>query len=185
MQFAIDSKPVRLTDVNPRVEKHGDEDRHAIDLKLVWTAANDELAQFHPKLRGSLYGVNDAPGKSSQPLAGVDEALAQLLFPNMGPLKWSDVAGPMDMTVHYGVSGAADIQLHEVTVDKFVIEPLQGGSVKITLRARCICEDEAKLGKLNMLLHCEVPVTIKSAPVNERVAAQSVILMDQAKKAKK
>lgn len=165
MNFSIDSASVRLADVNPRVEKHGEEDRHAIDLKLQWTTSNEQLRQFDPSLPKLLYGVKDAPGKSSKPLAGVDEALAQLLFPNLGPLKWADVAGPMHLIVHYGASGKADIVLTDVTVDSFVIDALQGGSVKITLRARCICEDELILGRLNMLLHREVPVTLKSAPV--------------------
>jgi hypothetical protein len=156
MQFAIENDEVRLAHLNVRMERHGEEEVTAIDLKLQWQTGTDALLLFHPDLRRSLYF---APDTKQRAVEGVDPVMSRL-FPNLAALKWKDEAAPMKLTIHHGLGGKSDLVLNDCSVDKFSIEALEGGTVDITLRVQAVCEDEKILGKLALLLHRDMPVTL-------------------------
>ena len=57
--FSLDRKTVKLVNVNPRAEKHGDENALACDLKFEIRASNDVLSEFHHSLKSALYKEPD------------------------------------------------------------------------------------------------------------------------------
>lgn len=156
MKFIIKAQEVKLHHLNVRTEMHGDEEKTALDLKLVWETGNDVLLQFHPHLRSALYA---APAADQQPVEGVDPGSPVLVFESMAPLHWKGEA-PCEVALHHALGDAQDIHLGDCVADGFMLAPMQGGSVKVTFRVRCVCTDEPTLGRLPNLLHRVIPLSL-------------------------
>lgn len=158
MNFEIPSDDVRLAHINVRSQRHGEDEVTAVDLKLEWTTSNVALGQFDPKLCEALYRAPDA---AQQAVAGVEQHMPLRVFPGLGVLKWATELTGMRLTIAHGLGGKSDLVLHDCEVDRFVIEPLEGGSVKVVFRVQVVCEDANILGKLVTLLHCNLPLTLE------------------------
>lgn len=152
----IHSAQVHLAHLNVRTETHGEEDKTAIDLKCRWTTGNEALLQFHPMLRPALYSP---PPADQVPVDGVEPGLPVRNFTHLGPLRWGDEVRA-SLAIHHGLGDHEDILLGDCTVDGFAVECLEGGSVRITFTAKCVCEDERILGRLPLLLERDVPMTV-------------------------
>ncbi len=58
MSFEIEQfTSVRLSNVNPRIEKHGPESVPAVDLNFIMNAPNDVLSYFDGGLLNALFTV--------------------------------------------------------------------------------------------------------------------------------
>ena len=164
MKFTIHGEQVRLHHLNVRTETHGDEERTAVDLKLYYETGNEALLQFHPRLRALLY---ENPPANQPTVEGVEPAPVVRVFPDLHPLHWSaDFA--CSLAILHGLGDGRDIVLADCTADGFVIEPLEGGTVKLAFRIRSICMDEQILGRLPLLLHRDLPITL--LPIGRRAA---------------
>jgi len=157
MNFEIRGSEVQLQHLNVRTETHGDEEVTAIDLKLRWDTGNEVLAQFHPALRQRLYSL---PPAEQEPVPGLDPEPVVLTFPELAPLHWHGEVKGCTLALHHALGEGADIVIGKATADGFTIEALQGGTVRIGLRVKALCEDERALGRLPLLLHRHVPMTL-------------------------
>lgn len=158
MMFELEQQ-VKLSDVNPRSEMHGDERRPIFDLTFIADCSNDILINFHPNLRSMLFQEPASPDLADQ--ASEVGALTELRFPLMGIIKWDWQGTGYHLTVGYGVGGKSDIKLGECIVDKFSFDPKQGGSVSIKFRV--IAHPEGKdVGKLCELIQQEVGIILVS-----------------------
>ena len=55
-----------LTNLNPRVEKHGDEGVSAVDLSISYDAPNTVLEDFMPGLLDAFYKEAEASGEQEE-----------------------------------------------------------------------------------------------------------------------
>ncbi len=142
------NQAVKLANVNPRAEMHGEDPKPAFDLKIEATCSSSVLAYFHPELRQHLFKKDENPDLVDQveQMTGGD-GLTVLRYPKMGALKWDWEGTGYTATVDYGMGGDSNIVLHDCKVDHFKIEAQNGGSVVITFRIIAHPESE-DVGKL-------------------------------------
>lgn len=162
--FEITSKACRLTHINGRHEKHGDEDVLAADLEFKADFSNDVLAEFAPALRSCLYerdegGDLDAQGQD-RPTKRRFPALAQ-------PLRWDAEIVGATVTMDYGFT---PLTFELVNVNKFRLELHDGGTVTVQFRLQ-LRPSEEQLTKLFMRLDSEVALTIEPPEAREQEAA--------------
>lgn len=153
--FELDTQ-VKLANVNPRAELHGDDPKPAFDLKIEATVPSEALIAFHPELRQMFYKKDENPDLVDQINP---EALTVLRFPKMGAIKWDWEATGYSATVGYGIGGASDIELHDVKIDHFKIEPMNGGSVLVTFRIIAHPETD-DIGKLCEFIQRDIDLTL-------------------------
>lgn len=142
--FDLD-QTVKLANVNPRAEKHGEDTKPALDLKIEAMCPSSALIHFHSELRQHLFKKDENPDLVDQVTEG--ESLTQLRYPKLGPLKWDWEGIGYTAVVDYGLGGASNIVLEEVKLDHFCFEPQNGGSVAITFRMT-VHADADDVGKL-------------------------------------
>lgn len=151
-----------LGNVNPRMEKHGAENKLKADLKLTVNFPNDVLDKIEPGLLASIYR---APTKSdsAELFDGTEHAvpLRVLKFPRIGPLSYDSEFPGYSMAVHIGATGDADIALDGCTVDKMLFDSKDGGTVALTFRV-VIAPDITKghLDALCGLIQSEIEFTL-------------------------
>jgi hypothetical protein len=164
MNFELDQKTrLHVVNVNPRREKHGDENVTAVDLKLRLEASNDALTMFDGSLKSSLYYRSAAASDNPQPgLDGVPAVseLPNLRFPKLGALRWDDEGTGYTLRIDHGLGGKSDLVLGDCAVNSFAIENKEGGTVILTFRLQCNKVDEKELGKLCTLIDSDIEATI-------------------------
>lgn len=177
MTFAFHAPTaVKLAHINVRPERHGEESVTAIDLKCVRTAANSELAMFHPRLPKMLYWRSKDTTDQKE-IEGVEQILPDLRFPELGTLAWEH-----EFTARVEIECVAgSLVLNPVKVNQFRIEPSQGGSVDTTFRLQTSNLPEGSLDKLGRLLDSEIRITLvphtdkpSEAPKKGKAAAEGI-----------
>lgn len=138
--FAIVDQACVLEHVNVRIEKHGDEEQVAADLKLSTTIQAAWLGMFHEELREALYKPeSERKGADLVSQAQPDERTF-LRFTNVEPLKLTDEMKGR-VTLAMPVSGDK-VVLPESKLNKFTLYPKDGGSVEVTFRVQSPIEPE-------------------------------------------
>ena len=164
-EFNLDYARCHVRGVNFRVEKHGDEDRAAVDLKLELIRPATDLAMFGPQLRDALFWRDPSAAEASL----LDEIDPSLEKPN---LRCPMLKGPFEIDVSYvgcavaiewGLGGPSDIVLNTCKINRVRIKPMEGGSVVIHLRVQYSGIEDKTAGRLAMLIDQETVVSI-SAP---------------------
>lgn len=149
--------PMHLLRVKPGREKGGTEKRPIVELLFRITLKNDDLVMFDPSLKAALYvNVRDTP-----PRQGVLEGhelsdSPNLRFPKAGKLAWKLQLSGYLLTVHQGIRGRSDIKLEETTLDSFVFDAKEGGTVELKFRAVSAHVDADAIGKLGVLIFRDV-----------------------------
>lgn len=135
-----------LATLTPRIQKHGDEDVPAVSLGLELTVANTALDCIDPCIRDALFkrvdGQPDLPGVESSTPA----------------LRCNSFERVTLTTKHEGWTLEVDDNIDEskpqvfggCKVDKFSVEPLNGGSCRLRLRVGTSDIDAASSGMLAM-----------------------------------
>ena len=154
--FDLD-QTVKLANLNPRAEKHGDDTKPALDLKIEAICPSTALIHFHHELRQHLFKKDENPDLVDQ--LGDGEALTQLRYPKMGAIKWDWEAEGYTATVDYGMGGDSNIVLHDVKVDHFAFEAMNGGSVAITFRITAH-PDPRDVGKLCEFIQRDIELVL-------------------------
>lgn len=158
MRFELKEILHRLVNVNPRPEMHGQDKKPAADLKLSCMLPNTELAQLHPMLKGLLF---EKASNQADLVSDADPEYAPTKrFPQLGsPLKWEGEMVGAVLTVHQGISPRSDLVLDGCIINKFALEPLEGGSVAVTYQVQ-FHPEEKEIGKLCMLAGQDVKVSL-------------------------
>lgn len=159
--FSLANAQMKLVDVNPRSEIHGDEHKTAADLKFELKTSNDILSEFHPALKSALFGPSD--GAQGDLLPAEPGHLPSLRFPLMGAIKWAKDFQGYTVTIHYGVSGRDDIVLDTCVVDGFRFECLDGGTVVVRFRVQAHPEP-VPLGRLCSMIQQPVEASLVPPP---------------------
>jgi len=176
MPFQIEQfTSVRLSNVNPRIEKHGPESVPAVDLNFIMDAPNDVLSYFDGGLLNALFTVRTEAQSDAQTeidgLAPVSH-LPNLRFPKMSPIKWDWQGAGYTLEIDYGLGGNRNMVLETCDVCKFVIDCKEGGTVELKFQVQVTAGlTEQIIGKLSMLIGQEVGVTLLSPKTIEQAGA--------------
>lgn len=155
-----------LTNMNVRLEKHGNEEVLAHDLSFDYEMANTGLAMFAPALRACIYQRPQGPQAE---LEGVSDAdyMPSLRFPALSALKWG--AGELigaELRFHYGTTEKSHIVFDEAKICKYRMECKEGGTVLLSFQAQ-VHPNEKQAGQLSKLLvdkSCIISITPAPAP---------------------
>jgi hypothetical protein len=155
--FDLDNQRVKLANVNLRAEKHGDDTRAAVDLKIEATCPSTVLVAFHPELRQHLFKKDENPDLVDQVVEG--DGLTVLRYARLGALKWDWEGAGYKALIDYGLGGESNIELDDVKIDHFVIEPQNGGSVAVSFRV-IAHPDPDDIGKLSEFIQRDIDLTL-------------------------
>jgi hypothetical protein len=167
---------VNVTGVNVRSEMHGSEHVPAVDLKFKLTTANTILDELVPPLRQQLYM---AAGEDYEPEEPEFEEVTPvtdtplLRCEDLEPLQLKKKFEGWTVEFDYGRGGKSNIVLPGCTVDKFVVDAKQGGSVEITFRAQTSNVKSDTLGKLGVMIGLEQTIRILAPLVNKPIDGSS------------
>jgi hypothetical protein len=169
--FALDSfTTCKLTNINPRIEKHGTESVPAVDLNFTLNAANSILEQFNPDLLLALYGEAEEDSETQEELEGVEPVslFTVLRFPKMNPVKWDAKHAGYSLAIDYGLGGESCLEIEGCEVGKFVLDCKEGGTVEARFQVQCNSGlTEKIMGKLSLMIGQEVLITLTPPEVEE------------------
>lgn len=136
-----------INSVTPRVEKHGDDDKPAVSIKLSIEGPNTLLDAIDPHIRHALYKAK--PDETPE-LPGVEPAT---------PILRCNAFDKHTLTAsHEGWTLAIDSEVDDTDpmlfggckCDKFSVDAKQGGSIVLTIRVGTSDIDADRLGWLGM-----------------------------------
>lgn len=157
--FQLTEAKAKCTSVNPRAEKHGDENVIACDVDLALDLEASVLDEFAKGLRDALYRKTDKR-QASIPDASEAPEGPQLRFDVLGPLKIKhECVGYTARIVWGDLAGTVDVSLDDVHAKKFVAECKEGGTVAPSLQIQCHPSVE-EMGELCSLIQREVTITL-------------------------
>lgn len=145
-----------LATVTNRVEKHGDDEKPAVSLGLEITTGNQILDLIDPKLRPTLYKRQD-----EQPdLEGVELVLPVLQCNSIDRVLLPTKHEGWTLSVDDGIDDTKPMNFGGCKIDKFSVEPKQGGSIVLRLRVGTSDLDAARSGMLGMHVGQPIWVTL-------------------------
>lgn len=173
--FELQQERVFIAHVNPRAEKHGDDNKLATDIKVEVTLANTALDDFNNGLRPALYCP--VP-QGEQPDLIDDNEFGGVRFPLIGAIKWDEDFPGYRIKIESELGLAECLELGDITLKKFSFEPLKGGSVNIVFTASCHPNAE-ECGDLCALIQSHANLTLVAPTAAEQKESQGDILDDQ------
>lgn len=159
MQFALENQQALVASVNPRMEKHGEDGVLACDVKVELNAAHSILDAFDGDLLKLLFRKASV-GEQQSLLQGRD-ALTGLKFPLLQPLRWDQEFTGYSLSIANGMGLSEPLVCEGVELKKFQIEPLEGGTVKLTFNVVCH-PDAEQMGQLCELIQEQVELTLEA-----------------------
>ena len=127
-----DFTSLKLIKPTPRKEHHGDALVQAITLRVLWETTNATLDKLHPGLLDMLY-FSQAAESGQENVEGVPAVKPNLRCSWVKPpLKVDFEVTGYTVTIDYGTGGDANLELYGCTLDRFEIEPKEGGTVLIS-----------------------------------------------------
>jgi len=132
--------------ITNRQETHGDEKVPAISIGLLMVTANTLLDQIDPAIRHALYKAVD----DQEQLPGVEPATPVLRCNSIEKVTLPTLHEGWTLSVDDGIDDTLPLVFGQVKVDKFVVEPQQGGSISLRFRCGTSDIDADRLGKLGM-----------------------------------
>jgi len=130
--FELTKVKTKLANYNPRKERCGDELEDAGDIKFELHANSGILDSIDPELRAALFRK---PRLGDQQDLLDPEQLTAVRFPRLEPLRLQDEWPGYRLEIHTGLDLSDVLTFEAATLKRFVIEPLEGGSVAITFSA--------------------------------------------------
>jgi hypothetical protein len=145
-----------LVSVTARSEKHGDEDVPAVTLVLELTVANTLLDAIDPDIRTSLFKkLNDG----QDGLEGFGDSTPVLKCNSIGKVSLETKYEGWTLEIDDGIDESVPLQFGGAKVDKFTVEPKQGGSCTLRMRIGTSDLDAECSGFLGM--HVKQDIWIK------------------------
>lgn len=148
----------KLSNWNPKPELHGADPQPAGDVTFEFNAASEAvLPMLHPMLRGLLFHKD---GAVQHDLADEAAHAPDLRFPAMpGPFAWTLPYSSGTLTIHIGDLADSDIVLPATFRKPVTFQPMQGGTVVVTVQARCH-PDAEQAGAIYCLMAKELEISL-------------------------
>lgn len=152
--FKLSKQNAKVVHLNPREEKHGEEDVLAMDVKLTVDVPNSFLDELAPGLRAALYTHGDQ--------ADIDkDHLPAVRFPQLPSVLWSEKLEQATFSI--GPNKAETVEF-SADVAKVWLAPKDGGTVSVTFTAQILPEPQ-DVGTFSGWLGQKVKVSVTPAPV--------------------
>lgn len=156
--FQLQEARARIANVNPRAEKHGDENKLACDIKVEVTLSGDALNAFDPGLRAALYREVRKGEQAELPGIG-DSKFGAVRFPMLKPVNWDEEFPGYTLLVGAGLGLSDPVELADVMLRKFTFLPLTGGSLEMTFSV--VAHPEAdEVGALCTMIQDDAVLTL-------------------------
>ena len=152
--FQLDNENVKLANVNPRAEKHGEDTEMACDLKFEISTSNDVLSEFHHALKSAFYKEADQPDLIDEP-----GRLSQLKFPEISSIAFDRDFSGYELRIHYGLGGKSDLVMDDCKVNNFRFHMMEGGTVVMSFRVQGR-PSEHVIGKYCTLIQQDVIISL-------------------------
>ncbi len=153
--FSLEKQRSKFEHMSTFTEKHGEDDVNGLAIKLSTAVPHARLDDFDPGLATAIYR-----GLSRR-------------FAGLGPLRWErELVGAHVQIDGDDLLGKRRVTFEEAIVDKFVIEPLDGGSMNVTMRAKVKPTPE-QVAILYQLQHTDVHLTIDPAGEGDEKSARA------------
>ena len=149
-----------LSNLNPCIEKHGDESVSAIDLSVCYDAPNTVLDEFQVGMLDAFYKAAECGDDSQVTIDGFEISAKPLLrFNQLAPLKLGTELIGYRFAIDYGLNDESALVLPSCNIGKFSLELKEGGTVSMKFRVQANSGlTEHIIGKLAMLIGQEVKV---------------------------
>lgn len=123
MAFELETTRAKLIHLNPRPEKHGEENVPACDLKVQVQAGSEILSMIHPTLRAMLYKADEHQGQIEEAAVPTVRRFGNLIE----RLRLGVKLVGASVVIGFGLGGAgSDIELETVDVDGFSADLMEG-----------------------------------------------------------
>jgi len=128
--------------VHLRLENHGPEEKaNGYDIKLKGRFSNSVLLKFDPDLRDSLY--------TDEKQRDLEEFKKKLRFPRIvNAMKWQLEIPRAVLTLHDGEDPKEDLEIADGKAKDFVLLPMEGGTVEVSIRYQCPQMSEEQVTKM-------------------------------------
>ena len=170
--LALKQHNASLSNLNIRIERHGDERQLAADLKLTCNVAGVVLNDIEAGLHESLFRQ---PGSGEQQELLDPALLTAVKFPHMDPIGLSHKFPGYEAEVGNGLDDDEPLFLADLELKKITAKPLEGGSAELsfTLSGNIDADDVAQLADLLVREDVVLSITPPARP------AQAEDLSDQ------
>lgn len=147
--------------VHLRIEKHGDENVSAYDVKLSGDFSNAILLKLDPELRDTFYMADRQ--------ADVEGFKKKLRYPQIdNVMKWKRDVPRTLLTLHDEHDETESLVLGNGHTDSFVFDMLEGGTVKLSCRVKLAEMTEEQTTKLLRANGQILQVSLECAPLEEK-----------------
>lgn len=166
--LALTQHNASLSNLNIRIERHGDERQLAADMKLTMNVAGAVLDTLESGLHASLFRQ---PGTGEQPDLIDPALLTAVKFPHLEPVKLSHKFPGYEAEI-----GASDIDwdplfLADAELKKITARPLEGGSVELSLSLSANIDSEDASVLTELLVREDVCVSLVPPKAQAQQAA--------------
>lgn len=181
--FEVTDRSALIANVNFRAERHGDENKTAVDIKIELDAHKSALKHFDPALVDFLFRE---PAAGEQQRLDVDvedgDKSTALRVPKIGALKWDEKFPGYELTIVEGMGLKKPLHL-VADLSKFTFEAREGGSVGIAFNASGH-PDSKQSASLVEQIQENVTITLVAPKAAEQIAAQADLADDSAGRVK-
>ena len=165
---------VFLDHVQSRVEKHGDESVHALDLSMTYTGANGVLDALAPGLRSTFFTAHTKqPTRKSQsemdlPVDDMPHLRAPVIVP---PVRVDCETEGATVVVSNGIKASTSIRLTECKVHRVRVTAIEGGSTEVKFSVSSASGIDAQVvGALSMKQQQEIELMLVAPKADGQAA---------------
>lgn len=166
----LEPTTVKLSNVQTRVEKHGENEVMAIDLAVTWNTNNRSLTSIQKQLRNALFCnlAQELDGAQAEMDLPVDE-MPNVRVPGMDyPVKLDFQQVGARVEVAYGIDDTTAIVLQLCKVHKFRITPIEGGSAEVKFAVSSSADiDDHIIGTLSVLQQRDISIKLNMPEVEQ------------------
>lgn len=156
--FALKDNPASISNVNQRIERHGDERALAVDIKFALSTDNTVLDHFVNGLREALFRK---PGKGEQQVLPIgDNPFTAVKFPALEAQRLAHEFCAYELQIDGLLDATPPIILVDVKLKKFVADPKEGGSVELTFTATANAQPDEIAELSEALIREDVRITL-------------------------
>lgn len=166
--FGLTDQPCKIKNYNARSDTHGKNEVPAADIKFETLVHSSLLDSFDPTIRPFLFAKNDTSG--DQPPLVDGDPLTKLDKPHLKPLESGEKFPGYTLKIGSGLDIAEPLELTEVTLSHWKIEPRRGGAVLLTFSAT-FKPDTVSAGVLSTSVKKVVHITAKPPTVDDKQAS--------------
>ena len=156
--FSLSESEASFTNINTRIERHGEDRVLAVDMKFSTSVGNTVLDTLGKGLRESLFRK---PGSGEQPeLPTIGDAMTAVRHPYLEPMKLSHEFTGYELEIGGHLDATEPVTLVDVKLKKFTIAPVEGGSVEVTFTASANADPSELSALSDALVREDVVLTL-------------------------